>query len=144
MAGYMTRLQGYDYEGELKAAENTAFQSGMFVTVKDGEVAALTAAADTVLRVHKATTLWGLPAVEAVVVSVGDDEVYFVEQVADYSQTNSYDETTEVIKAGDYVRMHRLLPGDTAIFSIDESQVATLVAGATIQPVADGKVAIKA
>lgn len=142
MAGYMTRLQGYVYEGEYKAAEGSALKNGMFANITDGEVVATIAAQDTIMRVHKATTLWGLPAVEAIVVSVGTDEVYFVEQVADYTQSVVYDEVNSAIQPGEYVRMHRMLPGDMAIFSIDANQVATLVAGASIQPAAAGKVAV--
>lgn len=143
MAGYMTKLQGYVYEGEYKAAAE--LKNGQFAVINSDREVGLTASAqDTVMRIHKATTLWGLPAVEAIVVSVGEDEVYFVEQVADYTQSGIYDETNATVKVGEYVRMHRMLPGDVAIFSIDATQVATFVAGAVIQPVANGKAAIKA
>ena len=142
MAGYMTKLQGYVYEGEHKAAASTAIGNGTFVKVVNGEVTPTTAAMDTKMRILRATTLWGLPAVEAIVVSVGTDEVYFVEQVPDLANLYDYNEITATITPGQYVRMHRMLPGESAIFTIAADLVATFVAGAAIQPSADGVAAV--
>lgn len=142
MAGYMTKLQGYVYEGEHKAAAATAIGNGTFVKVVNGEVTPTTGAMDTIMRILRATTLWGLPAVEVIVDSIGTDEVYFVEQVADLANLYDYNEVTATITPGQYVRMHRMLPGESAIFSIASNLVASFVAGASIQPSADGVAAL--
>jgi hypothetical protein len=145
MAGYMTGLQGYVYEGEYKAKAPIA--SGLFATIdNDGEVILTTAATTLKMRVHKATTLWGKPAIEAVVVESGTDEVYFVENVEDLTGVKSLISpgSEHVAMAGEYVRMHRMLDGEMAIFQIDDSQVATLIAGVVITTDAKGKVAVAA
>lgn len=142
MAGYMTKLQGYVYEGEYKAATGTALANGMFATVSAGEVIPAGGTLDTILRIVRPTLLWGLPAVEVVVESVGTDDVYFVEQITDPNIVGAYSEATQTIKPGEYVRMHRLLPGEMAIFSITSNLVASFLANVLLKPAATGVAAV--
>ena len=77
MAGYMTKLNGYVYNGAFVAGEK--LQNGQFAEIADGAVVACKGAKDTVLRVAEKTSLWGMDALVLDVVSCGEDEVFFVE-----------------------------------------------------------------
>ena len=110
MAGYMTKLQGRVYDGAHMAAEK--LQNGIFAEITADGVKAVTGAKDTVMRVAEKGELWGLPAVVLDVVSVGADEVFFVENEFDFAADADYDATTYEIAKGEFVRMHRPLPGE--------------------------------
>lgn len=98
MAGYMTKLQGRVYDGSNLSAEK--LQNGVFVEITADGVKAVTAAKDTVLRVAEKTTLWGLPAVVLDVVSVGADEVFFVENEWDVALDAEYDTAAYELPVG--------------------------------------------
>lgn len=139
MAGYMTKLQGRVYEGSHLAAEE--LQNGMFAEITADGVKATAAAKDTVLRVAEKTALWGLNAVVLDVASTGADEVFLVEGEFDTAADANYNEAEYTIAKGEYVRMHRLLPGDQLIISVDDTLYGTLEVGATVKPAAAGTIA---
>lgn len=90
MAGYMKKLQGHVYNGGHVAAEELT--NGLFVEINaEGKVAKTAAAKDTVMRVVELTELWGMPAVVADVISVGADEVFFVENEWELYFDKNYD-----------------------------------------------------
>ena len=139
MAGYMRKLQGHVYDGAHVAAEELT--NGLFVEITEAGVAKTTAAKDTVLRVAEQTELWGMPAIVAEVVSVGADEVFFVENEWEIYRDKDYDTANYAVPAGHYVKMHRPLPGEQLIFTVSEDLYATLTEGTKIKPAANGTVA---
>ena len=139
MAGYMRKLQGHVYDGAHIAAEELT--NGLFVEINaEGKVAKTAAAKDTVLRVAEQTELWGMPAIVADVVSVGADEVFFVENEWEIYRDKDYNTAEYAVPAGHYVKMHRPLPGEQLIFTVTEELYATLTEGKKIKPAADGTV----
>lgn len=140
MAGYFTKLQGYVYDGSQVAAE--ALPNGVFAEITAGGVARVTGAKDTKLRVAEKTTMYGLPALMLDVVSVGTDEVFFVENELPTLNGEEWDEATYELPAGDQVRMKRPLPGEQLTMTVDETLFATLTAGSIVAPAAGGTVAV--
>ena len=96
MAGYMTKLQGYVYDGAHIAAEK--LQNGVFAKITTDGVKKLDGAADAKLRVAPdgKTTLWGMPALTMDVVSVGADEIFFVENEWDINDSEEYDNNHQI------------------------------------------------
>lgn len=143
MAGYMTKLVGSDgiYDGSYKAGE--ALTNGIFVNIAaDGTVKKLTGAGSIEMRVREKTTLWGLPAVILDVVVEGDGTAYFVEQV-NPGVHEEYDDINNVIKIGEFVRMHKPLLGEQLIMSVTSTVLGTLTEGDTAKPAAGGTIAKK-
>lgn len=143
MAGYMTKLVGSDgiYDGSYKAGE--ALTNGIFVNIAaDGTVKKLTAAGSIEMRVREKTTLWGLPAVILDVVVEGDGTAYFVEQV-NPGVHEEYNDIENVIKIGEFVRMHKPLLGEQLIMSVTSAVLATLTEGDTAKPASGGTIAKK-
>ena len=93
------------------------------------------------MRVVEVTTLWGMPALRLDVVSVGDDEVWFVENEWDINDSMPYDTAKYSVPAGTLVRMKRALPGEQLIMSVEDTLSTTLEAGDTVQPTTGGTVA---
>lgn len=139
MAGYMRKLQGHVYDGSHIAAEELT--NGLFVEITENGVAKTTAAKDTVMRVAEQTELWGMPAIVADVISVGADEVFFVENEWEIYGDKDYDTAKYAVGKDHYVKMHRPLPGEQLIFTVAEDLYATLTEGTKITPAADGTVA---
>ena len=86
-------------------------------------------------------TLWGLDAVRLDVVSVGTDEVYFVEGEFEIDDTTAYDTSEYTIKTGKPVKMKRLLPGEQVIMSVGSTLYSALDDGYLVQPAAGGTIA---
>lgn len=143
MAGYMTKLVGSDgiYDGSYKAGE--ALTNGIFVNIAaDGTVKKLTGAGSIEMRVREKTTLWGLPAVILDVVVEGDGTAYFVEQVNPGTR-DEWNDIENVIKTGEFVRMHKPLLGEQLIMSVTSTVLGTLTEGDTAKPAAGGTIAKK-
>ena len=119
MAGYMTALQGYVYEGELVNGEaSTAIQNGMLVTIQSdgngGLCMKLPAAKDTntKLKLKEVTTIYdGMPAYRFIVDAVGTP-TYFVENGFEDTNYPTYDTTLWETAPGKYLRAHPLLVGE--------------------------------
>lgn len=139
MAGYMKKLQGYVYDGAHTAGE--VLENGVFVEITADGVKKVTAAKDTILRVAEVTELWGMSAVIADVVSVGTDEVFFVENEWEVYGDKDYDTAKYSVPVGHYVKMHRALPGEQQILTVADDLVATLSVGDKVQPAAGGTIA---
>jgi hypothetical protein len=93
---------------------------------------------DTVMRITEKTQLWGMPALELIVTSVGTDEVYFVENEWDIADHAAYDETLYCIDAGTLVRMHRPLIGESLILTVTEAFFNSMAIGDKVAPAAGG------
>lgn len=116
MAGYMTKLQGYVYDGELTAADNLV--NGQFVTVNENEkVEAIDTPQDMVVSVVSLENVQGRKGMRCTVKEAGDDLVYLVENIPEGELV--YDESAYGPKAGEFVRKHRLLAGEEFVISED-------------------------
>lgn len=140
MAGYMTRLVGSDgiYEGNYKAYE--ALTNGIFAYVDAGVVKKLGAAGDIVMQVQAKEDLWGKPAVRLDVQAQGAGTIYFIENVEPGAK-DEYDDTNPVIKAGEFVRMHKPLTGEQLIMHVDSTTYAALSVGDLAKPASGGSIA---
>ena len=140
MAGYMTRLVGSDgiYEGDYKAYE--ALTNGIFVFIDSGVVKKLTAAGDIVMQVAAKEDLWGKKAVRLNVQAQGAGTIYFVEQV-NPGERDEYNDIDNVIKVGEFVRMHIPLAGEQLIMSVGDDTYAALSVGDLAKPASGGSIA---
>lgn len=140
MAGYMTRLNGYVYDGHHVAAEE--LPNGVFVELdSNNKVAKITAAKSTLkMRVAEKTTLFGLPAVRLDVIANGNGGVYFVENEWEVDDYQRYNEAEYTVPAGKYVKMHMPVVNDQLIMSVTDAVLATLAVGDTVTPAADATV----
>ena len=139
MAGYMTKLNGYVYNGAFTAGEE--LQNGMFAEIADNAVVATKGAKDTVLRIVEKTALWGMNAVILDVVSVGEDEVFLVENEWDINDAEEYNTAKYAAKQGAYVKMHRPVVNDQMIVTVGDDLYATLNVGELVTPAAAGTIA---
>lgn len=139
MAGYMTKLNGYVYNGAFTAAEE--LQNGQFVEITAEGIALIKEKKDTVMRVAEKTTLWGMDAVVLDVVSVGDNEVFFVENEWDINDAEEYDTAKYKAKKGAYVKMHRPVANDQLIMTVEAGVAAALAVGDLVAPAAGGTIA---
>ena len=139
MAGYMTKLQGYLYEGEFVNGTGAPIQNGVLVALGTGNDAGkmvLPAAnANTKFLCKEVATIYdGIPAYRFIVTAIAAP-VYFVEAGYELNVGGEaeYDTTTYATKAGAYLRAHPLQVG--------EEFVTTAVTGT---PVAGTEYAVKA
>ena len=143
MAGYMTALQGYVYEGELVNGESsTAIQNGMLVTIQSNGNGGLCMKlpakdANTKLKLKEITTIYdGITAYRFIVDAVGTP-TYFVENGFDDVNQVTYDTTLWETAPGKYLRAHPLLVGEE--FVTDEV-TGTLTVGTQYGVLATGKI----
>lgn len=127
MAGYLTRLQGYVYDGEYLAA--TDLKNGQFVNIASNKATALSGVTDTKAKVVALEGPFGMDGVRADVVTQGDSEVYMVENVQSSESVGVYDETTFGPAAGEAARIHRLMAGEEFIVSSDILSPANFIVG---------------
>jgi hypothetical protein len=138
MAGFVTKLQGYVYNGDYETTEELT--NGLFAEIDSGQVRKSTVKKDTVLRVHEKTELWGYPALRLDVVSVGTGEVFFVEQDFPPNHCEEWEEAMNTVKPGEKVRMKILLPGEQVILTVDDATYGAVSVGTIMQPAANGLV----
>ena len=139
MSGYYTKLQGHVYDGSHEAAEPLA--NGVFAEITAGGVAKVTAAKDVKLRVAEKTVLFDKPALILDVVSVGTDEVFFVENEIPVLNGETWDESTYELPVQTQVRMKRPLPGEQVITTVADPLYASVNVGDIVAPAAGGTVA---
>ena len=112
MAGYMTKLQSYVYEGEWVNGEQNAVQNGILM-VQNGDQLELPSAESTSKFVCKeVTTIYGEVGYRFVVDKL-NKRYYFVENgMDDYNDMAEYDGRLYETKSGELLRAHPLLVGD--------------------------------
>lgn len=130
---------GHVYDGANLSAE--ALTNGVFAEITSSGVKKTTAAKDMLLRVEEKTELWGTPALRLNAVSVGADEVYFVENEWEVDESAEWNEADYTLSTGKHVRMKRLLPGEQVLMTVDSTLYGTLSEGDVVQPAANGTVA---
>lgn len=139
MAGYMTKLNGYVYDGSHLSGEKLA--NGIFAEIVDGVVKALAEGKGPTMRITEKTALWGLPAIRLRVINEGADEVYFVENEWDYDDSGDYDERNFMLPVGKLVKMRQPARNDEMIMSLEQGVYDALVVGDLVKPAAGGTVA---
>lgn len=130
---------GHVYDGAHLSGE--PLTNGVFAEITADGVKKIAAAKDTFFRLEEKTELWGLNALRLNATSVGEDEVYFVESEWDDYDGMEYDEAQYTLPKGWYVRMHRLLPGEQVIMSVDDTLYQSLTENDKVQPDTGGLVA---
>lgn len=140
MAGYFRKLVGRVYDGAHVADEKLT--NGTFVELTEaGKVKKLAADnAGTKLRCIEKAELWGKKALALDVISVGG-EAYMVENDFPASEYADRDEAEYEIKAGELVKMKRLLEGEQIVVTVEdaiystaaENKVYNLAAGGSIE-----------
>lgn len=141
MAGYMTKLMGYVYDGAHTAAED--LQNGVLAEITADGVKAIAATGDAQFRVapEGKTVLWGMNALVLDVVNAGTKELFVVENEWDINDHDEYDTAKYTLKAGKPVRMHRLLPGEQFIATVADEVFSAVEIGDIVAPAAGGTVA---
>lgn len=137
MAGYMTKLQSYVYEGEWENGAANPVPNGI-VMVQDGDKLVLPAADSTTKFVCKeVTTIYGVVGYRFVVDKL-NKRYYFVENGMDnFNDGGDYDNREYVTKKGDLLRAHPLIVGDEFLTN---AVTGTPVAGTAYGVQADGTI----
>lgn len=117
MAGYMTKLQGYVYEGELVNGAAAAVENGILMvqgTSTDAGKLKLPASADTTTKLvcKEVTTIYDGVTAYRFIVDKLNDRYYFVENGFDINDSAAYDKRTYTTAVGAELRAHPLLVGE--------------------------------
>ena len=121
MAGYMTKLQGYLYEGELANGAAAAVENGLLMVAGSGDNAGklVLPAADenTKLLCKEVTDIYdGVVAYRFMVTKLAGT-YYFVENSFDINTDAAYDLDTYAVAAGKLLRAHPLAIGEEFVTS---------------------------
>lgn len=117
MAGYMTKLQGYVYEGELVNGAAAAVENGILMvpgTSTDVGKLKLIANADTTtkLLLKEITTIYDGVTAYRFVVNKLNANYYFVENGFDINDSAAYNKKTYTTPVGAELRAHPLVVGE--------------------------------
>ena len=115
MAGYMSKLQGYVYEGELVNGAATAVPNGILMlqgtSADAGKFVLPTADTTTKLVCKEITDVYGQTGYRFVVDTLAKP-YYFVENGIDENDGAAYDGSAYTTAVGELLRAHPLLLGD--------------------------------
>lgn len=112
MAGYMTKLQGYVYEGELVNGAANPVQNGILM-VQDGDKLVLPSADTTSKFICKeVTTIYDGVTAYRFIADTLAKRYYFVENGFDINDTAAYDKRTYTTPVDLELRAHPLLVGE--------------------------------
>ncbi len=117
MAGYMTKLQGYVYEGELVNGESGAVENGVLMvpgtSTNNGKLKFI-ANADTTTKLlcKEVTTIYDGVTAYRFVVNKLNANYYFVENGFDINDNAAYDKRTYTTAVGAELRAHPLVVGE--------------------------------
>ena len=141
MAGYMTKLQGYVYEGEMTNGTGAAVENGLLLvagtSTNKGKLVAPSADTTSKLLLKEATTIYdGVTAYRFVVNKLAAN-YYFVENGFDINDSAAYDKRTYTTAAGELLRAHPLVVGEEFVTT---KITGTLTAGTEYGVKADGTV----
>ena len=140
MAGYFSKLMGGVYEGSYVASAD--IKNGVFAVLSSGKVAASAADTNVELRMKEKTNIGELNAVRFEVVKAGG-EVYMTENLFTRDENLAYDDTDYTIKAGELVRMKRLVPGDELVISVTSEIFAAFAVNDVYNVAANGLIVKK-
>lgn len=142
MAGYMTKLTGNVFEGELRNGHTAAVENGVLMVPGTGENAGklvFPTAADTTttLLLKETCEIYdGMKAYRFIVTNL-NAPYYFVENQFDINDNEAYDKTAYVTAAGALLRAHPLHLGDEFVTT---NVTGTLAAGTAYGVKTDGAV----
>lgn len=140
MAGYMTKLQGYVYEGEFTNGTGAPVENGLLVCIGKndaGELAMVLPSADaeTKLLCKEVTDIYdGMPAYRFVVNKLAGN-YYLVENGYEYIDAVSYDLSQYQTAKDAFLRAHPLMVGEEFLTT---KVMGTPVAGNEYGVQADG------
>ena len=116
MAGYMSKLQGYVYEGELVNGASGAIENGLLMvqgtSTDAGKLVLPSADTTTKLICKEVTTIYDGVTAYRFIVDKLNARYYFVENGFDINDSAAYDKRTYATAVGDELRAHPLLVGE--------------------------------
>ena len=141
MAGYMTKLQGYVYEGELVNGAAAAVENGIVMvagtSTNAGKLVLPSADTTSKLLCKEVTTIYdGVTAYRFVVQSLAKS-YYFIENGYDINDSAAYDKRTYTTPVGAELRAHPLLVGEEFVTT---KVTGTIAAGTEYGVKADGTI----
>lgn len=138
MAGYMSKLQGYLYEGELANGAAAPVENGILMVLDNTNKFVLPTADTTSKFIAKEeTTIYdGVPAWRFIVNKLNAN-YYFVENGFDINDSEAYDKRTYTTAAGELLRAHPLVVGEEFITTMVDG---TLTVGTAYGVKATGKI----
>lgn len=142
MAGYMTKLQGYVYEGELVNGAAAAVENGVLMvpgTSTDNGKLKFAGSADTTTKLlcKEVTTIYDGVTAYRFVVNKLNANYYFVENGFDINDSAAYDKRTYTTAVGELLRAHPLLVGEEFVTT---KVTGTIAAGTEYGVKTDGTV----
>lgn len=140
MAGYFSKLMGDVYEGSYVATAD--IKNGVFAVISSGKVAASAADSSVELRMKEKTNIGELNAIRFEVVKAGS-EVFMTENLFTRDENLAYDDTDYTVKAGELVRMKRLVPGDELVISVTSEIFAAFAVNDVYNIAANGLIVKK-
>ena len=136
MAGYMTKLYGNLYEGELINGTNAPVKNGMLLVIDSTGTKLVLPAADTNTKfiVKEVTTIYGsIPAVRYIA-GTQAKQYYFVENGADFNDSlPDYDLRDYEVAPNKFLRAHPILPGEELLVSVDSTSGITVGSQKTVK-----------
>ena len=137
MAGYMTKLQGYLYEGEYRNGASAPIENGTLVVVGNGKMILPTAADSTTkLLCKEVTTLYGKPAYRFVVNKLNAN-YYLVENGYEFNDDEEYDLSAYSTPVGKLLRAKPLIVGEEFV---TDKVTGTIAAGTEYGVKTDGTI----
>lgn len=141
MAGFMSKLQGYVYEGELVNGAAAAVPNGLLMvqgtSTNVGKLVLPAADTDTKFVCKEVGTIYDGRVAYRFIADTLAKRYYFIENGADINDSAAYDKAEYTTKVGDELRAHPLLVGEE--FWTDQV-TGTLVAGTAYGVKADGTI----
>lgn len=141
MAGYLTKLQGYVYEGELVNGAAAPVENGILMVQDTGANAGklVLPAADTTTKFicKEVTTIYDGVVAYRFIADTLAKRYYFVENGFEINDTEAYDKRTYTTPVGDELRAHPLLVGEEFV---TDKVTGTPVAGTAYGVKADGTI----
>lgn len=142
MAGYMTKLQGYVYEGELVNGASAAVENGILMvqgTSTDAGKLKLIGSADTTTKLlcKEVTTIYDGVTAYRFVVNKLNANYYFVENGFDINDNAAYDKRTYTTPVGAELRAHPLIVGEEFV---TDKVTGTIAAGTEYGVKTDGTI----
>ncbi|MBP5423986.1 MAG: hypothetical protein J6Y78_16255 [Paludibacteraceae bacterium] len=142
MAGYMTKLQGYIYEGELVNGASAAVENGILMvrgTSTDVGKLKLIGSADTTTKLlcKEVTTIYDGVTAYRFVVNKLNANYYFVENGFDINDNAAYDKRTYTTAVGAELRAHPLIVGEEFV---TDKVTGTIAAGTEYGVKTDGTI----
>lgn len=113
MAGYMTKLQGYLYEGEYTNGASAPIENGTLVVIDNATGTMKLPAAENTSKFtcKEVTTIYGLPAYRFIVEKLNAN-YYLVENGYEFNDAEEYNLAEYATKPGKFLRAHPLVVGE--------------------------------